>query len=205
MHWSSTLGTRRYWPKDGHTFCGLSIVQYALSPEDWVHFPQAYEQAADAGGSSDASASVDGAPLAAWHAPPLFVHSNLLKHSKAFRRGEVFRLLKRARDDRVARPGADADSTTEAAGQAGAGGGARIGAMDKARAAVYETAKNGLCLDVWEAFDPARDGASAPREGGDFENGRVVIEDVGDAFAGVLDDFRKVWLEAGGRIGGWSR
>ena len=140
------LRTVHNYPKDGHTFCGLAMFQYSLSPADWIHF---------------LSASPD-ADFKASHAPPLFVHANLLKHSNGYARGQALNSVKRIKQDKVAV------------------------AMDASRSTVY-TNWQGMCVDIWDGFDDLH-----PRQEGTFENGDVILESGNEAFGGVLKGFEEM-------------
>jgi alpha 1,2-mannosyltransferase len=61
-HWLSAVGTKITTHK-GHTFCGHTMLQYGLSADEWTGL------------------ELDDHYLTPSHAPPLFLHANLLKHS----------------------------------------------------------------------------------------------------------------------------
>lgn len=133
----------RPYETDGHTFCGLAMVQHSLSRDDWKQFP-----------SASPSAS-----LRANHAPPLFVHANLLKHSSGSRPGQVWTTIKRMKEDRVSRN------------------------TDRFRSTVYHS-RQGMCVDIWDSFDSIN-----PRPGGTYSDGEVILEDASKAFGGILAGF----------------
>lgn len=159
-HWLSSYGNVHPYQVDGHTFCGLAMFHYGLSPADWEHFPQAHPSETDR----------------ETHAPPLFVHANLLKHSNGYRRGRTFTTFKRIRHD-----------STEVD-------------MPRPRSNVYWSINN-MCVDIWDAF-----GDTDPRAGGNdganFENGDIVVEKSTEAFGGVLDGFEEMFYAEGGKAGG---
>lgn len=135
---------------EGHTFCGLVMLQHSLSPMDWQHYPSAKPSAA----------------LAASHAPPLFVHANLLKHSSGYQRGKFLTHVKYWAEDRTDRP------------------------SDRARSIVY-TSRQGMCVDLWDAFDDIDPRVEGNAEG-NYENGQIRIESSPRAFGGVLDGFEEM-------------
>lgn len=53
-------------PFEGHKFCGHTMVQFGLAPAEWIAVKDSLDPAF--------VPPVD-------HAPPLFLHANLLKHS----------------------------------------------------------------------------------------------------------------------------
>lgn len=134
------------YEKDGHTFCGLAMLQYSLSPSDWDQFPSANPSTTER----------------STHAPPLFVHANLLKHSAWYKKGEVWTTVKRMQDDKMGRN------------------------TDHFRSTVYHS-RNGMCVDIWDAFDTIN-----PRKDGTFENGKVQSESVNTALGGVLSGFEEM-------------
>lgn len=142
-----SYSTKHNYETKGHTFCGLAMLQYSLSPTDWTHFPVATPTAKELSS----------------HAPPLFVHANLLKHSAGYRKDEVWTTLKRMKEDRV-------NSNT-----------------DYFRSTVYTSARQGMCVDIWDAFDDVN-----PRKDGTFENGRVIVENARTALGGVFAGFEEM-------------
>lgn len=65
-HYLSSAGTMSIRHR-GHAFCGHTMLQYGLSGEEWTH--------------DEVAARLDaGYKPPHHHAPPLFVHANLLKH-----------------------------------------------------------------------------------------------------------------------------
>ena len=138
----------RNYEKDGHTFCGLAMLQYSLSPSDWKHFPSATPRA----------------DFIRSHAPPLFVHANLLKHSNGYARGKTLNTVKRFKQD---------DVEVE---------------MDAPRSIVYNNWQ-GMCVDLWDGFDDLH-----TRPDGTFENGDIIVENGDEAFGGVLRGFEDMWV-----------
>lgn len=134
------------YEKDGHTFCGLAMLQYSLSPSDWKYYPSAHPDA----------------QLASTHAPPLFVHANLLKHAGNYQRGKYFTHIKRLNADLTDRN------------------------SDKPRSIVYHS-RQGMCVDLWDSFDDID-----KRESGTFENGDVVLDEAKSAFGGIFDGFEEM-------------
>lgn len=122
------------------------MVQYSLSPADWKYFPTAKPTASER----------------ASHAPLLFVHANLLKHSAGYRKGEVWTTLKRMKVDNMQ------------------------GNTDSFRSTVYHS-RNGMCVDIWDAFDKVN-----PRKDGTYDNGAVIVEDAKTALGGQLADFENM-------------
>lgn len=122
------------------------MLQFSLSPDDWKHYPDARPDAA----------------LQSNHAPPLFVHANLLKHAGAYSRGGFFTHVKRHSDDLTDR------------------------ASDRPRSVVYHS-RHGMCVDLWDAFDDVN-----PRKDGTFGNGDVILEEAKTAFGGVFDGFEEM-------------
>ena len=145
-HWLSSFGTMHGYPTEDHTFCGLAMFHYGLSPDDWRYFPEA---------EPDIETRLS-------HAPPLFVHANLLKHSEGYNRGQTFTAIKRYAYDKV-------DHT-----------------LERARAIVYYSYQ-GMCVDLWDDFH-----GEYARPGGDYNNGDMLIENANDAFGGVLRDFEQM-------------
>ena len=134
------------YDKDGHTFCGLAMLQFSLSPDDWAQYPSAQPDAV----------------LAATHAPPLFVHANLLKHSSNYQRGKYFTHVKHFKPDLTDR------------------------SSDKPRTVVYHS-RQGMCVDMWDSFDEVD-----PRPNGTFDNGDIILEESKTAFGGVFDGFEEM-------------
>jgi len=100
------------------------------------------------------------------HAPPLFVHGNLLKHSAGYKKGSTYTTIKRMKHDNVSE------------------------VMDNPRTVVYNS-RQGMCVDVWDSFDDVD-----PRRGGGedatFNNGEVVMESSDDAFGGLLRGYESM-------------
>lgn len=114
------------------------MFQYSLSPSDWAQFPLAKPSANQA----------------RTHAPPLFVHVNLLKHSSGTRRGSTFTTLKRMKGDLVSAP------------------------MNNVRTEVVRT--RGMCVDIWDAFE----GPGGASDGGEVivEDAKQAFGGVLDGF-----------------------
>ncbi|GAA6064395.1 hypothetical protein JCM10212_004234 [Sporobolomyces blumeae] len=173
----------------GHVFCGQTMLQYGLSGEDWEN--EAFRKVATAVTDQDRGAGAgsgsfddndDVSDRIQRHAPPLFMHMNLLKHSGYWnRRGSTFSTIKRPTDDRL-----DASSL----------------------ASIRQTglAIRGICSDVWDA--DAVDGAGEEFEQsgaveGVYERGGIDVVRFDEAFDGVLRSFEDAYFDAGGKAGGW--
>ncbi|ODN99302.1 hypothetical protein I350_07468 [Cryptococcus amylolentus CBS 6273] len=105
--------------------------------------------------------------------PPLFVHSNLLKHlgGAGLKRGTLFTHIRRLSDDYVSSP-----------------------ALNHAHSFVYNGNVRGMCLDLeWHADTPQE----VKEEVG------VETVGVGEEEGGVFGGFEEAWWEEGGRVGGW--
>jgi alpha 1,2-mannosyltransferase len=174
-HYPSALGGTLPNNKDyrGHTFCGHTMLQYGLSPAEWEPLlPQ-----------------LDVGFTLPPHAPPLFAHANLLKHSGYNnRRGNTFRELKRPRDDRLVLP-----STSSA--------------FSLSHAPLFTIRQTGLpirgiCADVWDAKGSARERAE-DAEVGAYEEGAVEVLPWTTAFGGVGRDLEEMYYDEGGVGGGW--
>ena len=149
-HCTPPCSNMHNYETEGHTFCGLVMLQHSLSPADWQHFPSAKPSAG----------------LLATHAPPLFVHANLLKHSSGYQRGKFLTHVKYSAEDRTERT------------------------SDRARSVVY-TSRQGMCVDLWDAFDDIDPRVEGNHEG-NYENGQIRIESSPRAFGGVLDGFEEM-------------
>ncbi|TYJ53112.1 hypothetical protein B9479_006234 [Cryptococcus floricola] len=110
--------------------------------------------------------------------PPLFVHSNLLKHMRkiGLRQGDIFTHTLRMKNDNVSSP-----------------------SLNYAHSHVYMGQARGMCIDTqWQPNAPESllEGAGG-KEG--IEMGRV--EETGE---GVFwEGFEGRWWEEGGKVGGW--
>lgn len=137
----------RNYAHEGHTFCGLAMLQYSLSPDDWQLFPNAKPTLT----------------MKQSHAPPLFVHANLLKHAGGYTRASALATIKRMADDSAR------------------------GGPDRARTKGFSN-NQGICFDLWDAFDdlnPRTNRTVDPT----YENGELVLESTQSAFGGVLSGF----------------
>lgn len=126
------------------------MFHYGLSPSDWTQFPQANPSVQDR----------------KTHAPPLFVHANLLKHSSGYMRGRTFTTIKRIGHD----------STDEA--------------MPRPRSTVYWSFQK-MCVDIWDSYDDL-DPRPGGNQGANFENGDIVLQPAKEAFGGILDGFEEM-------------
>ncbi|GAA5887218.1 hypothetical protein JCM5296_004566 [Sporobolomyces johnsonii] len=173
----------------GHTFCGHTMLQYGLSPDEWE-----LEGVKMLLGEQE-----EGDEKWREHAPPLFVHANLLKHSGFWnRRGSTFQSLKKPTDDRLF-PLASSGTTSSSS---------RF-ASRPPLSSIRQTGLpvRGICVDVWDAS--ARGGAGESRElddseGGEYEAG-AGVEVVGwnEAYGGLLRGFEQMYFDEGGQAGGW--
>ncbi|WVQ70433.1 uncharacterized protein L199_008660 [Kwoniella botswanensis] len=129
---------------EGGRFCGHSVLQHDLDTPEGFTRP-----------------------------PPLFVHSNLLKHlgSSGLGKGNLFTHIRRMSNDYASNP-----------------------SLNYAHSWVYMGQARGMCLDLdWHDH--------TPQEIRDVEWPETisVVEEEG----GVFDGFEDIWFEEGGRIGGW--
>ncbi|WVQ77944.1 hypothetical protein IAT38_000024 [Cryptococcus sp. DSM 104549] len=125
-------------------FCGHSVLQYDLVTPDGFTRP-----------------------------PPLFVHSNLLKHlgGAGLSKGSLFRYIRRISNDYSHNP-----------------------SLNHAHSFVYDGAMRGMCLDLdWHEDTPQE-----VREDEWIETVGVEEEE-----GGVFEGFETAWFDEGGRIGGW--
>ncbi|AAW41452.1 hypothetical protein CNBB5500 [Cryptococcus deneoformans B-3501A] len=125
-------------------FCGHSVLQYDLAT-----------------------------PVGFSRPPPLFVHSNLLKHlgGAGLSKGKLFKFIRRMSEDYSSSP-----------------------ALNHAHSFVYDGIARGMCLDLdWHEDTPQEV----------KEDVRVETYAVGQEEGGVFDGFEDAWWEEGGRVGGW--
>ncbi|GAA5846323.1 hypothetical protein JCM3766R1_002210 [Sporobolomyces carnicolor] len=103
-HFPSSVGTvlpRQQAYDDGHVFCGHTMLQFGLSSSDWQL--DGYQKL-HSSNVSKTEGVVARAPDKSGHAPPLFVHANLLKYSGSWnQRGSTFETIKRPREDEIAK------------------------------------------------------------------------------------------------------
>lgn len=105
--------------------------------------------------------------------PPLFVHSNLLKHLGGARlsKGDLFKFVRRMSEDYSSSP-----------------------LLNYAHSFVYDGTARGMCLDLnWHEDTPQE-----VKEDMSVETYAVEQEE-----GGVFDGFEDAWWEEGGRVGGW--
>ncbi|WVQ71378.1 hypothetical protein IAR50_000909 [Cryptococcus sp. DSM 104548] len=106
--------------------------------------------------------------------PPLFVHSNLLKHlgKVGLRRGDVFTHTLRLSKDNVSSP-----------------------SLNYAHSHVYNGMARGMCIDTkWQENTPSSV----------MEEVQIEMKSVQGGEEGVLwDGFEETWRDEGGRVGGW--
>ncbi|KAK8870047.1 hypothetical protein IAR55_000617 [Kwoniella newhampshirensis] len=129
---------------DNGRFCGHSVLQYDLVTPTGFSRP-----------------------------PPLFVHSNLLKHlgGSGLGKGSLFKQIRRMSDDYSSNP-----------------------SLNYAHSFVYTGGGRGMCLDLdWHD--------NAPLEVKDEL--WVETVNVDEVEGAVFDGFEDAWFDEGGRIGGW--
>lgn len=105
--------------------------------------------------------------------PPLFVHSNLLKHlgGAGLSKGNLFKFIRRMSEDYSSSP-----------------------LLNHAHSFVYGANVRGMCLDLdWHEDTPQE-----VKEDVSVETYAVEQEE-----GGVFDGFEDAWWEEGGRVGGW--
>ncbi|KAM0747917.1 hypothetical protein T439DRAFT_328584 [Meredithblackwellia eburnea MCA 4105] len=150
---------------NGHTFCGHTMLQYGLSPEEWS-LPEVQRL-------------VDPEYEIPDHAPPLFVHANLLKHSGGFlnwitgnsydyHRGNTFQQIKLAIPDH-------AQNSTSLL----------------LRDIRYTLVRyRGHCTDIFDSRES--DGLTG------FEQGRVSVLEWKSAWGGMMSGFEDMFFDAHG-------
>ncbi|GAA5854288.1 hypothetical protein JCM8547_001765 [Rhodosporidiobolus lusitaniae] len=160
-HYPSALGG--YLPSTtqykGHRFCGHTMLQFALDP----------------------SPELDG------HAPPLFAHANVLKHSGYNnRRGNTFRALKKPVDDRLF-PSSSSPS------------------LHAPLPNIRQTGLpiRGICVDIWDASGLAGEAAEGASVGL-YETGEVEVLDWPvEGWARIGEDLEEMYYSEGGVAGAW--
>ncbi|KAL8281328.1 hypothetical protein RQP46_006362 [Phenoliferia psychrophenolica] len=146
-----------------HVNCGHTMLQFGLSPTEW-ELPDVRKLV-----DADFTPPRD-------HAPPLFVHANLLKHSGGlngwfaknpftYHRGNTFQTVKHVTPDLLQ------NSTSKV--------------MDRIRFIVYN--HRGLCVDIWEEGAASGEVAQA-----------VTTERWEDAWGGMLRGFEDLFYDNGG-------
>ncbi|GAA6001573.1 hypothetical protein JCM10207_006731 [Rhodosporidiobolus poonsookiae] len=174
-HYPSALGGPLASPSSGHTFCGHTMLQYGLSAGEWDPLRAA--------GAVDPSYIPPGD-----HAPPLFAHANVLKHSGySNRRGTTFRALKKATEDRLFPPPPLFRARSHAP-------------LAEIRQTGF-TARKGMCVDVWDVRE-AGEGAEGADEGA-YERGEVEVVKWEEAWGGVARGLEEMYYDEGGIGGGW--
>ncbi|KAL1406138.1 hypothetical protein Q8F55_007821 [Vanrija albida] len=134
-------------PHEGGRFCGHTMLQYDLVTPPGMSVP-----------------------------PPLFVHSNLLKHLQGLRqRGNVFTHVKRMAADTIDDP-----------------------TLNYAHMYVYTGAGQGMCLDL------QMHGTAAQALSEDQRNSQVPLTlEVGELEGEPFKGFEDAFFDAGGFVGGW--
>ncbi|GAA5975820.1 hypothetical protein JCM11641_005883 [Rhodosporidiobolus odoratus] len=172
-HYPSALGGSISPPYKGHTFCGHSMLQHGLSPEEWNALGS--EGKLDEGYEPDRE-----------RAPPLFVHANVLKHSGyTNHRGNTFRSLKRPIDDRLFSLPLSPSS------------GPPLSTIRQTG-----LPHRGICVDIWDASGGAGEDAEGA-DAGTYEEGAVEILDWTDAWGGLGSGFEDMYYDEGGVGGAW--
>ncbi|KAI5480761.1 hypothetical protein MNV49_007167 [Pseudohyphozyma bogoriensis] len=163
-HWLSLAGT--IIPTfHGHQFCGHTMVQFGFSVQEWNSIRDLFD--------------ADYTPRNN-HAPPLFLHANLLKHSGSHNApGQVWETFKSADPDRIRNPGSELLTR-------------------HIRGRVYN--HRGMCSDLWDAEGAAREGTGVPW-GGAFETGRFAMWDFQETQGGLMRNIEKIYFEEGGVTG----
>lgn len=144
------------------------MFQYSLSPTDWkTAFPS----------SLHATLSTSQRQ----HAPPLFAHINLLKHTGGFKRGETFDVLQRlAPNDLVTR--------------------SNLNISDQVRTRVIK--EQGMCVhyavENKSVVESLRTNISGKDQSAVINDVWIVEEDWKDAWGGLLKDFEAMYWENGG-------
>ncbi|GAA5910540.1 hypothetical protein JCM6882_008550 [Rhodosporidiobolus microsporus] len=161
----------------GHTFCGHTMVQYGLDAgAEWARLRERGE--------------VDEGFATGEHAPPLFAHANVLKHSGYNnRRGSTFLHLKNPVDDRLFPPSFSFLSPSDPP-------------LSSIRQSGFP--HRGICVDLWDFSSPG--GAGEREEGageGAYEKGEVEVLEWGTAWGGVGRGLEEVYYGEGGRAGAW--
>ncbi|KAM0753103.1 hypothetical protein T439DRAFT_346775 [Meredithblackwellia eburnea MCA 4105] len=162
-HWVASVGAL-VPPYNYHHFCGHTMLQYGLSSAEWSYL------------DVDADYEVPKA-----HAPPLFMHANLLKHSGYNnQRGSTFESIKAAFPDSTGYENA------------------RLMKDVRAKSENHR----GICFDLWDADFEAGEGNLVQLEGA-YDLGRVHVFDFGESWGGVLRNFEQMYYDEGGIAGGW--
>ncbi|GAA5833828.1 hypothetical protein JCM9279_001636 [Rhodotorula babjevae] len=192
-HFPSALGGPLLAPAHalkGHTFCGHSMVQYGLDARR--------EWALRRGGEGPEREEEEDE-----HAPPLFVHANVLKHTGSMHRpgkGATFVVVKRPAHDLLV------DGPARSALRWLPSFSSRPSAAPLAsiRQAGLAARPHGICVDVWDAG--ARGGAGEQVEGagvGAYERGGVRVERWDEVWEGGGSGFERMYYEEGGAAGAW--
>ncbi|GAA5961179.1 hypothetical protein JCM3765_001254 [Sporobolomyces pararoseus] len=173
-HYPSSVGD--FLPKHqiykGHTFCGHTMLQYSLSIEDWKQ--NAFRKLV-----KNNTTIEDGQSLLVVkeenHAPPLFVHANLLKYSGSWnQKGSTFRTIKKPSEDNV-------NSST----------------LSNIRQTGFPV--RGICANLWSVSGSEEDNLRQERSSTSGEVDTIGLE---KSFGCVLRGFEETYWKFGGRTGG---
>ena len=183
----------------GHTFCGHSMVQYGLdAAREWALLRRAglvHEQGEGEDGQGKEGEGRE-------HAPPLFVHANVLKHTGSTHRpgaGGTFVVVKRPAHDLLFGPPPSSSSAPAPAPAPSAA--APLSSIRQAGLAAHP---HGICVDLWDAAAPP--GAGESLEGasvGAYERGAVRVERWDEVWEGVGKGFERMYYGEGGAAGAW--
>ncbi|GAA6028301.1 hypothetical protein JCM8097_006964 [Rhodosporidiobolus ruineniae] len=172
-HYPSALGGVLARDFRGHTFCGHTMLQYGLSADEWEDRIGETERGFEAPRE---------------HAPPLFAHANVLKHSGYNnRRGSTFLALKKPTDDRLFPPHSSSSSPSPAP-----------------LSHIRQTGlpHRGICVDIWDASSSAGESADEARPGA-YEEGEVEVLDWRTAWGGIGRGLEEMYYDEGGVAGAW--
>lgn len=158
-HWLSSGGGFR----SGNEYCGHTMFQYSLSSEDWRFYPS--------------FSKIKLSETQREHAPPLFAHVNLLKHTGGFNRGETFKVLHSlGPSDLVTRQ--------------------NLNISDMVRAKVKS--EKGLCVYYTILNQSPSQSVVSVKPNEDGPKVWILEESWKEAWGGLLKDFESMYWENGG-------
>ncbi|GAA5893574.1 hypothetical protein JCM8208_000832 [Rhodotorula glutinis] len=196
-HYPSALGGPLLPPlaphTEGHTFCGHSMVQYGLdATREWALLRRRGEVRGEGGREEEEEAQ---------HAPPLFVHANVLKHTGyAHRPGKTFVLVKRPEHDLLLGAPASSSSSSSSSRSLPA-----LPLSSIRQAGLAAPGHGGICVDLWDAA-AVGGGAGEQVEGasaGAYERGEVRVERWDEVWEGAGKGFEEMYYGEGGVAGAW--